>query len=252
MDILKQIMNQTSQEQEILIQSTTPEAPIKTQPDSIPAPDPYPEDEIIQDESFTYNGYQVVRGEFFAHINEPSISFSQNKIYVNKACLKRLPDVDYVQILVNPDEKKLVIRPADEDSKDAFQWAKVKGKIRVPKQITGRVFSAMIVNLMEWNPNYRYKLLGKIIRSGDERLIVFDLTATEMYIRVCSEGMKPKMSRKPIFPAEWQNQFGLPVDEHRKQLQINIFDGYTVFAIKEEKKDTEPTESPDKKGDIKT
>lgn len=195
------------------------------------------EERIEQDSTFTYDGYQVVRSEFFAHINEPSISFCQSRIYVNKACLKRLPDVDYVQILVNPESRKLVVRPADEDSKDAFLWCNEKNGVRNPRQITGRVFSAMIVRLMDWNPDYRYKLLGKIIRSGDERLIVFDLTAAETYIRTVRDGEKPRTSRKPVFPAEWENQFGLPVEEHRKQLQINIFDGYTVFAIREGKKD---------------
>ena len=105
---------------------------------------------------------------------------------------------------------------------------------------------------MGWNADYRYKLLGKVIRSGDERLIVFDLTATETYIRIVSEGMKPKTARKPVFPAEWENQFGLPVEEHRKQLQINTFDGYTVFAITDEKKEkaagTESTEGSDGNG----
>ena len=38
---------------------------------------------------------------------------------------------------------------------------------------------------------------------------------------------------------EWENQFGLPVEEHRKQLQVNIFNGYTVFGIRENKKPTE-------------
>lgn len=80
----------------------------------------YAEDEVVQDDSFSYSGYQVVRGEFFAHMNEPSVCFNQNKVYVNVGCLKRLPDVDYVQILVNSEEKKLVIRPAGEDEKDAF------------------------------------------------------------------------------------------------------------------------------------
>ena len=240
-------MTQTAEIPETPARIPDPETPERVQPAEIPAA-AGTDEEIIQDDTFTYDGYQVVRGEFFAHLNEPSISFSQNKIYVNKACLKRLPDVDYVQILVNPEDRKLVIRPADEDSKDAFLWCKDKGGIRNPKQITGRVFSAMIVKLMDWNPDYRYKLLGKIIRSGSERLIVFDLTATETYIRIVSEGMKPKTSRRPVFPAEWENQFGLPVEEHRKQLQINIFDGYTVFAIREEKKDQEAAETADKEG----
>ena len=62
------------------------------------------------------------------------------------------------------------------------------------------------------------------------------LTATETYPKVIKEGEKPKTSRTPIFPAEWQNQFGLPVEEHRKLLQVNIFNGYTVFGLSDEQK----------------
>ena len=51
------------------------------------------DDEIIQDETFSYEGYQVVRGEFFAHMHEPSVTLNANKIYVNKACLKKLSEV---------------------------------------------------------------------------------------------------------------------------------------------------------------
>ncbi len=193
----------------------------------------YAEDEVIQDDSFSYDGYQVVRGEFFAHIYEPSLCFNRSRVYVNMGCLKRMPGVDYVQILVNSEDKKLVIRPAGEDEKDAFLWCSIRNETRRPKQITCRVFFAKIVHLMSWNADYRYKLLGKIIRSGDEKLVVFDLNATETYVRTVREGDKPKTARIPLFPAEWENQFGLPVEEHRKQLQVNIFKGYTVFEIQE-------------------
>ena len=43
---------------------------------------------------FDYDGYQVVRREFFAHTNEPSITFNNFKVYVNAACLGRFPSVD--------------------------------------------------------------------------------------------------------------------------------------------------------------
>lgn len=184
--------------------------------------------DAIEDANFSYDGYQVVRGEYFAHIYEPSISFNNSKISLNTACIKRLPDIDYVQILVNSEEKKLAVRPCSEDEKDSFLWRTLKHK---PKQITCRVFFAKIVHLMGWNPDYRYKLLGKLIKSGGEYLFIFDLTATEIYQRIIQEGEKPKTSRVPVFPAEWQNQFGLPVEEHQKQLQVNIFNGYTVFGI---------------------
>jgi hypothetical protein len=203
----------------------------------------YAEDEIVQDDSFSYKGYQVVRGEFFAHLYEPAICFNRSKVYVNMGCLKRMQDVSYVQILVNAEEKKLVIRPAGEDEKDAFLWCTEKNGARKPKQITCRVFFAKIINLMSWNADYRYKLLGKVIRSGEEKLVVFDLNATEIYLRTVKDGQKPRTSRNPVFPAEWENQFGLPVEEHRKQLQVNIFKGYTVFGIQESKPGKTPEES---------
>lgn len=37
----------------------------------------------IPEEAFSFDGYQVVRGEFFAHTFEPSITFCGSKLYVN-------------------------------------------------------------------------------------------------------------------------------------------------------------------------
>lgn len=204
-----------------------------------------PVEDAIQDDNFSYDGYQVVRGEFFAHVYEPSITFNNCKVSLNTACLKRLPDVDYVQILVNKEDKKLAVRPSNEDEKDSFLWCTTNSEKRKPKQITCRMFFAKVVQLMEWNPDYKYKLLGKLIRSGDEYLFVFDLTSTEIYPRILHDGEKPKTSRTPVFPIEWQNQFGMPVEEHRRLLQVNIFEGYTVFGIKD--KSTEASvEAPEK------
>ncbi|HBI73832.1 MAG TPA: integrase [Ruminococcaceae bacterium] len=190
-------------------------------------------EDTTQDDVFSYDGYQVVRREFFAHVYEPSITFNKCKISVNTACLKRLPNVDYVQILVNPEKKKLAIRASNEDEKDSFLWCTTRGEKRKPRQIICRMFFAKVIQLMGWNPDYRYKMIGKLIQSGGEYLFIFDLTATEIYQRFLSDGEKAKTSRIPVFPAEWQNQFGLPVEEHRRLLQVNIFDGYTVFGIKD-------------------
>ena len=70
-----------------------------------------------------------------------------------------------------------------------------------------------------------------------------------MYPRITREGQKPRISRTPIFPKEWQNQFGLPVEEHKKLLQVNIFDGFTIFSVsnkKEKKLNAEVTLPPEK------
>lgn len=191
------------------------------------------------DDDFSYDGYQVVRGEFFAHIYEPSITFNASKVSVNTACVRKLPDVQYVQILVNPETKKLAIRPCEEEEKDSFAWSSgASEKKKKPKQITCKVFFAKIMQLMDWNPDFRYKLLGKLISSGGELLYVFDLKTPEIFKKVYKDGVKPKASRIATYPAEWQNQFGLSVEEHRKQLQINIVKGFAVFDVREREADS--------------
>lgn len=185
---------------------------------------------IENDDAFDYEGYQVVRGEFFAHTYEPSFTFNKFKVSVNAACIKKLPNVEYVQILVNPNEKKLIVKPCFEEEKDSFKWRTRKN---TPKQIKCTIFFAKIINLMHWDPSYRYKILGKLIKSNDQLLFVFDLTTPEIYIRVISKEGKEVSSRKASYPEEWQNQFGVPASEHQMNLQVNIFDGYAVYDIQE-------------------
>lgn len=192
-------------------------------------------DEILDlGEDFDFDGFQVVRREFFAHLHEPSVTFNKCKFSVNTACLAKFPTSDYAQVLINRQKKILALRPCPEGARDSFQWCSISKGKRKPKPITCKLFFAKIVTMMDWNPDYRYKLLGKLIHSNGEYLLAFDLTATEVYQRTFTEGEKPKTSRTPMFPAEWKDQFGLPYNEHRQSMQINIFDGYAIIAVKEE------------------
>lgn len=191
---------------------------------------PAGDEPIEEDHSFSLDKFQVVRREFFSHMSEPSITFSDYKIGLNTACIRRLPDIDYIQFLVNRQTQKLAIRPCLESDLHSFQWCTSSGGKRKPRQVTGRIFFMKLFDMMDWNPSYRYKILGKLIRANDEYLFIFDLTSTEVYQRIVKEGAKPKTSRTPVFPAEWQDQFGIPFEEHRKSLQINIFDNYAVYG----------------------
>ena len=99
-------------------------------------------DDVEVNDDFSFEGYQVVRGEFFANKNVPSISFNNYRLYVNMACIKKLPETDYVQILVNKKENILAIRPCSKDDRDSFLWRSINrssGK-RQPKHITARIF----------------------------------------------------------------------------------------------------------------
>ena len=192
-----------------------------------------PGDVIELSDDFDFEGYQVVRREFFAHTFEPSITFNNYKVYVNTACLNKFPHADCAQLLINQGSRILALRPCAESERDAFAWCNISGGRRRPRQVTGKFFFAKLFELMGWNIDYRYKLLGKVIHANGEYLIAFDLNASEIYQRIAKDGGKPKTARTPVFPAGWKDQFGLPYREHQKSLQINIFDGYAIYGIKD-------------------
>lgn len=214
-------------------------------------------EEIPYDKEFSYDGYQVVRGEFFAHINEPTITFNGTKISVNMACIKRLPEVEHIQILINESKRNLVVRPSSEDEKESFIWC-TRGAKRSPKQVTGKEFMAKLLAFTGWNPDNRYKLLGKIFRTGNEVLFIFNLDSKLMFPRTKTEDGKIKTARTPVYSIAWEKPFGPTFEEHRIQMESRVFKGYTVISVVDKKKDNPPTtevatigtEPQGKKGDI--
>lgn len=186
---------------------------------------------LVSDNDFILDEFQVVRREFFAHMREPSVSFNNFRFAVNTACIARFPHTDYVQVLVDSDKKLLVLKPCTEETRDCLQWCSISKGKRKPREVTGKIFFAMIVDLMGWNPHYRYKVLGRLIRANGEHLLAFDLTAHETFMKVFAEGEKPKTTRNPVFPSAWKCQFGLPYSEHKQSMQINIFDGFAVYTV---------------------
>lgn len=78
----------------------------------------------------------MVRREFFSHKFDPTLTIRYNAIIFNNACISKMDDVVYVQVLINPESKKLVIRPCEEGARDSLRWCVIKVDKRKSRQIT--------------------------------------------------------------------------------------------------------------------
>ena len=164
-------------------------------------------------------GYQVTKAELFAHTREPAITVWDSRIKFNMACLRRFPGVKYIQILIHPDQKRLMIRPCDSDAPDSLRWASGGGAKELKnRDLLCRVFAAKIFDLMQWNGDYRYKVLGKPVVCDGEGLFLFQLSDFELF--VSGKG------KRTYLPEDWRDYFGMPVEEHSKAHQISLADGY--------------------------
>ena len=189
---------------------------------------------IEMEAGFSFDGYQVVRREFFSHKYDPTLTIKGSSIIFNNACISKLEQVIWIQVLINPDTEKLVIRPCGEGAKDAIRWCIAKEDKRKSREITCGLFTAKLYEMMGWEQLYRYKLQGARITYQGEQMYIFDLASTEIYLPQVRDSndptAKPKQ-RKPVYPLAWRDSFGLPVDAHTQSTQVNFLDGYNFADI---------------------
>lgn len=180
-----------------------------------------PEDDDRAEELVNLAGYQVTKAELFAHTREPAITIWENRIKFNMACLRRFPGVTHIQLLIHPEQKRLIVRPCDPDAPDSLRWARGGGE----KELTNRdllckIFAAKVFDLMNWDTQYRYKMMGKPAVCDGEMLYLFKLTDFELFVN----GKKTKS----YLPENWRNFFGTPVEDHEDAYKIDLADGYTT------------------------
>ncbi len=186
---------------------------------------------------FNLDGYEIVRAQFFSTRDKPAITISQGRITFSSACLKKFENVEYVELLFNSVEGCLAIRPCEKDNANAIKWATIRnGKmIAIPRSCRG--FSDSLFHTMNWNVDCRYRMLGQFHEEDDAKLIIFDLTQTEVLAKketedegqeadntsqisedsnvesepVVDTSEKKKRKKTPeitLFPQSWTNHFG--------------------------------------------
>lgn len=180
-----------------------------------------------------FSGFEMGRGEFFAHIREPCFTLSDGKVQANTACIRKMADVDFIQILINQATHKLVIRACQEEELFSLPWCRTRNGIRYPRGITGPVFIMKVCNLMGWNPDNRIRMLGKFYRANEDLIFLFDMDGAEEFQRTTGEDGKRKTSKTPHFSPALENVFGPLFTEHKKELGFNLHQGFAVLSVRD-------------------
>ena len=112
--------------------------------------------------------FQVVSGEMFSHVKEPVVRFSRSKITFNASCTA-LMDAEYAEILFNPVERMLVVRPCKEHHPNAVPWQN--------RPLSAFALTTVFYNSLCWDAEYTYRVPAQRLREpgGDAVVLTFDL-----------------------------------------------------------------------------
>lgn len=166
--------------------------------------------------AFNLDGYQVVRSQFTqVRYEGPSITISGGKLSFNLFCMKKYDDVAYIQLLLHPTERKIAIRPCDAHSTHSIRWRPDSDKPIYAKTLSCQHFGTALFSIMEWNPDYMYRIRGTWAKRGNEQIIIFNLTNAVPAVLIAPDGADtPAKRRVELCPDEWTDDFGDEFYEH--------------------------------------
>lgn len=164
-----------------------------------------------------FRGFEVAHGHFFENSGKSHVSITSSKIFFSASSINRL-NCSSVELLLHPKKKLLAVRKSDDVN--AVKWA----SNNISKTIYGCAFLPVIFELLGWNMDFRYRILGIIEKKKDEQILIFDLNDTEVFI---PKNITDKTNIIPLFPykntvkaypAEWGYSFGKEYYVYKKPL----------------------------------
>lgn len=162
--------------------------------------------------AFDLTGYQVVRGQFLTARSElPCMTISNEKIMFNTACGKKLQDYSYIQLLLHPTERKMAIRPCERDDAFSISWRKQKtGQPILIKTLSCPFFIKALMQIMDWNPEFNYRILGTWIEKGTDCIMTFNMTKAMPIAEIINEEERESIRKRrmAVCPEEWEESFG--------------------------------------------
>jgi len=125
----------------------------------------------LAEQAETVRTFQVVSGEMFSHIHEPVVRIGQRDILFSSNCVAKMRAA-YAEILFNPVERMLVVRPCDKNNPNAIEWG---GKSRGASYLCRILYESM-----GWDTEYTYRIPCQpiLLTAPDDsvqQVLIFDL-----------------------------------------------------------------------------
>lgn len=143
-----------------------------------------PEEIADQEKAPQKKGFQVVDGSMFSHAFEPVLRISRSGIAFNSTCIAKLNRISsengqptmhrcsHVEMLFNPVERMLVVRPCDPAHPNAIRWTDDKGK---SVYLGSSAFCGLLFRILDWDEQYSFRVPASVRTNGENSVIFFDL-----------------------------------------------------------------------------
>jgi DNA invertase Pin-like site-specific DNA recombinase len=130
-------------------------------------------------ELLCYPGCEVVRPQDLSHNKKASLRMTPTSFCLGTSCVSLIRS-DYIELLFDPIDKLLAIRPSESQMPGAIRWKKQKEGKQTPCTVGSAAFTRLVYELMEWPQLWNVSLLAQTYTAGNNTVLIFDLTQYEI------------------------------------------------------------------------
>lgn len=206
------------------------------------------QDKQVQPGEFDLRGYEIARVQYFQSKDDMSITFSTSELVFSRKCVSKLNNAANVQLLFDPTNHLLAIRPTTKEDRHAINWASVlSDRVRLRK-VNGSAFMPVLYEILGWNKDNKYRVRGVRRQRDQENILMFDLHEVEMFIPIGGDdedGAQPfdlfddnttpmtSRGKKSLLalPAKWATGFGTEVYQHEQSREVVAIDRDGQWAV---------------------
>lgn len=184
------------------------------------------------------DSYELPPRTQFSMLNKPALTFKHRQMTFNMAAVRLFKGVQYILPFTSSSKKRVAVVTCTEEESESVEWARYNAKgAWVNKTITSDEYVSKIFKLMNWDPNGRYKVMGRVANSERGLILVFDLTeailftAPEEYVDKKTGEVKKRQIK--YYPDEYKDRIGKTYRDYVEKYQMSFFEPLSGYGEEE-------------------
>ena len=132
--------------------------------------------------------FELVGAQMFSTREKLVFTMDKAGIYFGKRCLDKLDEIQCVELIYNPLEKMLIVRPSEQKKgATTLPWMRVREGKAMTRRCSCAGLAATVYENMGWNTDYKYRILGSTVQNGNETVLVFYLDEPTVLVPIAEE-----------------------------------------------------------------
>ena len=170
----------------------------------------------VHEGDYDLRGFEIAHMDFADVSKQATVSIGERSIKFSSACYRKLPGQEWIEILIHPTIKRLAVRAAEKDNRNAVLWGSKSGSQTLPKTVYCTAFYQIICELLGFDVSKKYRLDATVARDQKDCALIFHAMDALPYISKelinCScgeQGIMPTAGKRiGTIPSQMAYAFG--------------------------------------------